>query len=62
MADRPSPAGTPRWVKVFGIAALVVIVLFVVLLLVGGPHNPGRHMDAGGGDQIVFAGPASQQP
>jgi ABC-type transporter Mla subunit MlaD len=36
-------AGTPRWVKVFGIVALVVVVLFVVLLLTGG-HDPGRHM------------------
>ncbi len=37
-------APTPRWVKVFGLIALVVIVLFVVLLLTGrGDHGPGRH-------------------
>ena len=34
--------GTPRWVKVFGIIALIVALLFVVLLLIGG-HGPGRH-------------------
>jgi hypothetical protein len=39
------PAGMPRWVKVFGIIAIVVVLLFVILLLTGGPgsHGPGRH-------------------
>ena len=42
--DRGTLAGTPRWVKVFGIVALVVVVLFIVVLLVGGgEHGPGRH-------------------
>jgi hypothetical protein len=36
--------GAPRWVKVFGIIALAVVVLIVVMLLVGGNHGPGRHM------------------
>jgi hypothetical protein len=37
--------GTPRWVKVFGIIALLVVVVFVVLLLLGkgGGHGPRRH-------------------
>jgi ABC-type transporter Mla subunit MlaD len=44
---------TPRWVKVFGIVALVVVLAFVVLVLTGrgGDHGPGRHTlsgDAGG--------------
>jgi ABC-type transporter Mla subunit MlaD len=39
MADQSMPG----WVKVFGIVALVVVVLFVVLLVTGG-HGPGRHM------------------
>jgi ABC-type transporter Mla subunit MlaD len=42
----PGPTiGTPRWVKVFGIIALVVVVLFVILLITGhgGKHGPGRH-------------------
>ncbi len=35
---------TPRWVKVFGIIALALVVLFVILLVTGsGGHGPGRH-------------------
>lgn len=45
MADTADDnASTPRWVKVFGIIALVVILLFVILLLTRGSHGPGRHM------------------
>jgi hypothetical protein len=44
--------GTPRWVKVSGIVALVVIlVLVIVMFATGGQHGPGRHLpsgDAGG--------------
>ena len=41
----PRPmTGAPRWVKVFGIIALAVVVLIVVMLLVGGNHGPDRHM------------------
>jgi hypothetical protein len=37
-------AGTPRWVKVFGIVALVVVTAIVVMLVTGrGGHGPGRH-------------------
>ena len=44
------PAGTPRWVKVFGIVALVLILLFFVLQVFGGGgHGPGRH--AGGASE-----------
>jgi len=49
--DRESTPGTPLWVKVFGIIALAVVLLFVILLLFGGGHGPGRHTpsgDAGG--------------
>jgi hypothetical protein len=50
--DRESTTGTPRWVKVFGIIALVLVLLFVILLVTGGgSHGPGRHTasgDAGG--------------
>lgn len=46
-----SPAGTPRWVKVSGVIAIVVGVL-VVLMLTGpigaGAHGPGRHLPSGG--------------
>ena len=44
--DRKATSGPPRWVKVFGIIAVVVLVLFVILLLAGG-HNPGRHSGSG---------------
>jgi hypothetical protein len=51
VAPDRSDTGTPRWVKVFGVIALVVVVLFVVLLLVrGGEHGPGRHSPGGGSD------------
>lgn len=54
MADPPldpdsnEDTSTPRWVKVFGIIALVVVLLFVILLLTRGPHGPGRHTDGDG--------------
>lgn len=35
-------ASTPRWVKVFGLIALVIVALAVVLVLLSG-HDPGRH-------------------
>jgi hypothetical protein len=34
---------TPRWIKISGIVALIVIVLLAVALL-RGEHGPGRHM------------------
>lgn len=37
--DRESPPGTPRWVKLFGIAAIVLVVLVAGMHLAGG-HNP----------------------
>jgi hypothetical protein len=41
--DRRSTTGAPRWVKVFGVIALVLILLFVILHLTGrglGGHTP----------------------
>lgn len=48
-ADRGSTTGTPRWVKVFGIIAIVLGLLFVILLFTRGPggHGPGRHTSSG---------------
>ena len=44
-----TPHRTPRWVKVFGIIALVLVLLVVVKLLIGGGgHGPGRHLGARG--------------
>ena len=49
MADSPPYPGTPRWVKVFGIIAIVLILLFVILLLTGrSRHGPGSHTGSGG--------------
>lgn len=45
--DRDS-TGMPRWVKVFGIIALVLALLFVVMLVGGGRHGPARHRVAVG--------------
>lgn len=40
--------GTPRWVKLFGLLALALVVLLVVaLIVVGGDHGPGRHSGRG---------------
>ncbi|MCA1728393.1 MAG: hypothetical protein LC751_02935 [Actinobacteria bacterium] len=51
-ADRGPNTSTPRWVKVFGIIALVLVLLFGAhMLFVGSSRGPGRHTppgDAGG--------------
>ena len=42
--EHPTPAaGVPRWVKVSGIIAVLVVFVLVVLLLAG--HDPGRHLN-----------------
>lgn len=48
--DRRSTTETPRWVKVFGIIAIVLILLLVILQLtgIGGDHGPGQHTVPGG--------------
>ncbi|HEX6269263.1 MAG TPA: hypothetical protein VFZ43_03430 [Anaerolineales bacterium] len=33
--DRGSPPGTPRWVKMFAIGFIVLVLLFVILHLIG---------------------------
>jgi hypothetical protein len=41
--DRGSAISTPRWVKVFGIILIVLVLLFVILHLTGrglGGHTP----------------------
>ncbi|HBV85401.1 MAG TPA: hypothetical protein DEF42_01775 [Desulfosporosinus sp.] len=45
------PPSTPRWVKVSGIIAIVLILLFVILKLTGGggKHGPSRHMPSSSG-------------
>jgi hypothetical protein len=48
-AERGSPPGMPRWVKVSGIiVAVLVLLLVIVLLISGGDHGPRRHAASGG--------------
>ena len=37
--DGGSTASTPRWVRVFGIIAIVLVLLFVIMLITRGPHG-----------------------
>ncbi len=62
--DEASTGGTPRWVKVSGIVALVLVVLFVVLQLmgVGGRHGPGRHTPSGDADTPAATPPRGHSP
>jgi hypothetical protein len=55
---RDSSAGTPRWVKVFGIVAIVLVLLVGVMLVFGGgAHGPSRHLPSGdSGGQTAPAG------
>jgi hypothetical protein len=59
-APAPKPP-TPRWVKVFAIVFVALLVLIVVKLLTGGgKHGPGRHL-GGPGDTnppAISAAPA----
>ncbi len=47
MAGLPPDAGdsTPRWVKVFVIVALALVLLFVIVHLTG--NSPGGHLHGG---------------
>lgn len=45
MGNRPPYPGTPRWVKTFGIIAIIVVLLIAIMLLTG--HGPGRHTSSG---------------
>jgi hypothetical protein len=49
LPDVEPPPGTPLWVKVFGVIAVVVVLVFAILLLTGG-HGPARH--SSGGDRV----------
>lgn len=55
MANRPPYPGTPRWVKVFGIIAILLIVLVAISLATG--HGPRRHTpSAGSGGKVAASG------
>lgn len=61
--DDVAPPGMPRWVKVFGIVVLALI-LFAIMIAtgIGGHHGPRRHMRSGkaAGDSAPPA--AAQRP
>lgn len=47
MTDRET-TGAPLWAKIFGVIALIVLVIFIVAFVSGrrhdgGGHGPGRH-------------------
>jgi hypothetical protein len=45
--DRESIMATPRWVKLFGIVAIIVALLFVILHVTGGSVGGHRLMQHG---------------
>lgn len=51
MAAPPPYPGAPRWVKVFGMITIVLVLLFVILMFTRGPggrgHGPGLHVPSG---------------
>lgn len=43
--ESESTTNTPRWVKMFGIIAIVLVLLVVLIMIIsGGEHGPGRHI------------------
>jgi hypothetical protein len=38
-----TPPSTPRWVKVFGAAVVILVVAVVILHLTGNSFGPGMH-------------------
>ena len=71
MDEQAGPPKVPRWVKVIGIIAGVVLLLAIVALAFGGgQHGPGRHFSSGdsthgpghtppSGNSTTHHGPAS---
>lgn len=42
------PPSTPRWVKVFGVIGIVLVLLFGIIKFAGsGNHGPDRHIPSG---------------
>jgi hypothetical protein len=63
MADLP-PYRTPRWVKIVGIIALVLILLLAIMVLsgIGGEHGPGRHLPSGNTAPALSHGVTAARP
>ena len=48
--EAPHPPPRPRWVKIAGIvAAVVILVVIAMALFGGGEHGPSRHLPGGDG-------------
>ncbi|RUV68772.1 MAG: hypothetical protein EOR30_11925 [Mesorhizobium sp.] len=60
MGDPPPYPGAPRWVKITGIIAIILVLLVIAALFtgVGGPHSPGRHLPS----SSSVPEPGMQQP
>ncbi len=54
--DRGATTGTPRWVKVVGIIAVVLLLVLGIIMLIGGEHGPGRHTPPAGEQTPLAAG------
>lgn len=55
MTDTTTYPGAPRWVKVLGIIALAVVLLFATMMLAGGGmgnHGPARHLPSTSGASV----------
>jgi hypothetical protein len=52
-------SGTPRWAKVAGVIAVVILVMLLVALLSGGKHGPGRHLGGTGTRPVVAFAPSA---
>ena len=48
-AGRAPATSMPRWVKVFVIVAILLVLAFVVSFLAGVRHGPGLHTPSGDG-------------
>lgn len=55
---------TPRWVKVFGIITLIVVLVIVIVLAtgLGGPHGPRRHVPGGDADGDILVSSVMEDP
>jgi hypothetical protein len=64
MADRPPYPGTPLWLKVSGIIAIVLVLLVVIIIFtgVGGEHGPGRHTPSGDAGDTLSDDPGGPTP